>query len=81
MKPRTGTDEWSRKQKNCMSGGCHLVGAHPRPHFSVDERVFTVLKYTETRNVPETIRRFQKQVSELEDTVETNNKKWTFTII
>ena len=32
-----------------------------------------VLKYTETGNVLETIRRFWKAVSELEDTVQTNN--------
>ena len=36
-------------------------GAHPRRHFSVNERVFMVFKYTETGNVLETIRRFQKQ--------------------
>ena len=38
-----------------------MASAHPRPHFSVDERVFMVLKYTETGNVLETIRRFQRQ--------------------
>ena len=37
-----------------------MVGAHPRPHFSVDEQVFMVLKFTETGNVVETIRRFQR---------------------
>ena len=57
MKPKSGTDEWSRKQKNCTK----IVVAHPRPHFPVDERVFMVLKYTETGNVLETIRRFQMQ--------------------
>ena len=36
-----------------------MAGAHPRPQFSVDERVFMVLKYTETGNVLETIRRFK----------------------
>ena len=39
-----------------------MVGAHPRPHFSVDERVFMVLKYTETGDVLKTIRKFQKQL-------------------
>ena len=57
MKTRVGTGEWSRKQNNCTK----MVGAHPRPHFSVDERVFMVLKYTETGNVLETITRFQRQ--------------------
>ena len=38
-----------------------MASAHPRPHFSVDERVFKVLKYTETGNVLQTIRRFQRQ--------------------
>ena len=38
-----------------------VVGAHPRSHFSVDEWVSMVLKYTETGNCLETIRRFQKQ--------------------
>ena len=33
---------------------------HHRPHFTVDERIFMVLKYTKTGNVLETIR-FQKQ--------------------
>ena len=36
-----------------------MAGAHPRPH---DERVFMVLKYTETGNVLETIRRFQRRL-------------------
>ena len=27
-----------------------MVDAHPRPQFLVDERVFMVLKYTETAN-------------------------------
>ena len=57
MKPRTVTDKWSRKQKNCTK----IVAAHPSSHFPVDERVFMVLKYTETSNVLETIRRFQRQ--------------------
>ena len=65
MKPRTGTDERSRKQTNCTK----MVGAQ----FSVDERVFTVLKYTETGNVLETIRSFQRAVSESEDAVQANN--------
>ena len=69
MKPITGTDEWSRKQKTCTK----MVGAHPRPHFSVDEWVFMVLNYTETGNVLEPIRRDSKAVSESEDTVQTNN--------
>ena len=38
-----------------------IFAAHPRPHFLVDKRVFMVLKYTETGNVLETIRRFQSQ--------------------
>ena len=36
--------EWSRKQKNCTK----MAGAHPRLQFLIDERVFMVLKYTET---------------------------------
>ena len=40
-----------------------LAGAHPRPQFSVDEWVFMVLKYTESGNVLETIRRFQRHFS------------------
>ena len=60
MKPITGTDEWSRKQKNCTKI-MKMAGAHSRPQFSVDERVFMVLKYTETSNVLETVRRFQRQ--------------------
>ena len=43
-------------QKNCTK----MAGAHPRQQLSVNERVFIVLKYTETGNVLETIR-FQKQ--------------------
>ena len=58
MKPRTGTDKWSRKQKNCTK----IVAAHPRPHFPADERVFMILKYTETSNVLEAIKRFQRQL-------------------
>ena len=57
VKPSTQTDEWNRKQKNCTK----IAGAHPRPQFSVDEQVFMVLEYTETGNVLETIRRFQRQ--------------------
>ena len=43
-----------------------MAGAYPRPQFSVDEHVFImfmVLKYTETGNILETIRRFQRQFS------------------
>ena len=58
MKPKTGTDKWSRKQKNSTKIGA----AHPRPHFPVDERVFMMLKYTETTNVLEAIKRFQRQL-------------------
>ena len=57
VKPRSGTDEWGRKQRNCTK----MVAAHPRPHFPVDECVFMVLKCTETGNVLETIKRFQRQ--------------------
>ena len=60
MKPRTGTDEWNRKQKNCMK----MAGAHLRPQFSVDDRVFMVLKYTETGNFLKTIR-FERQFPNL----------------
>ena len=56
MKPRSGTDEWSRKQKSSTK----IVTAQLRPHFPVDERVFMVLKYAETGNVLEALRRFQK---------------------
>ena len=38
-----------------------MAGAHPRPQFSVDERMFMVLNYTETENVLETITMFQRQ--------------------
>ena len=41
MKPRTGTDEWNRKQKNCTK----IAYAHPRPQFSVDERVVMARGY------------------------------------
>ena len=49
-------------QKNCTK----MVGAHSRSHFSEDKhdtckRVFMVLKYTDTGNVLETTRRFQRQ--------------------
>ena len=52
-----------------------MVGAHPRPHFSVDELVFMVLIYTETGrpNVLETIRRDLKAVSDSEGTVQTKH--------
>ena len=59
-------DKWNQEleqtngaesRKNCTK----IVAAHPRPHFTVDERVFMVLKYTETGNLLETIRRFQRQ--------------------
>ena len=33
----------------------------PRPQFSVDERVFVVLQYTESENAIETIRSFKRQ--------------------
>ena len=60
MKPRTGTDEWSRKQKNCAK----MAGAHSRSQFPVDvggEMVLKrVLKCTETSNV------LEKAVSERE---------------
>ena len=72
VKPRTGTDEWSRKQKNCYT---KMVGAHPKPHFAVDERLFMVLQYTETGNVLETNKKVSKAVSESEDTVHTNNNR------
>ena len=57
-KKRNGRDEWNRKQTNCTK----MVGENPRPQFSVDERVFMVLKlaYTETGNGLETIW-FQRQ--------------------
>ena len=47
----------SRKQKNCTK----VIDAHPRLHFPVDEHAFIVLKYTETGNALETIRRSQRQ--------------------
>ena len=37
-----------------------MVGAHSRPHFSEEGRVFMVLKY-KTGNVLETIKWFQSQ--------------------
>ena len=46
-----------QKAKNCTE----MAGAQPKPQFSVDERVFMVLKYTETGNVLQTIRKFQRQ--------------------
>ena len=53
-----------------------MAGAHPRPQFSVGERVFMVLKYTETGNVLETVKKVSKAVSESEDSVQTNNDGW-----
>ena len=50
-----------------------MAGAHPRPQFSVDERVFMVLKYTETSNVSGNNQKVSKAVSESEDTMQTNN--------
>ena len=38
-----------------------MAAAHPKPQFSVDERVFMVLKYIETGNVLETFRRLERQ--------------------
>ena len=38
VKPRTWADEWSRKQETCAK----MAGAHPRPQFSVEERMFMV---------------------------------------
>ena len=58
-KPRTGTDEWRQKAEELYEDGS--FGANPWLHFSVDKRVFMVLKYTETGNVLETIRKFQRQ--------------------
>ena len=58
MKPKSRTDEWSRKQKNCNEDS---YCTSKTTFSSVDERVFMVLKYTETSNVLETIRRFQRQ--------------------
>ena len=72
MKPITGTDEWSRKQKNCTKI-MKMAGAHPRPQSSVDERVFIVLKYTETGKCSGNSQKVSKAVSESEDTVQTNN--------
>ena len=46
-----------KAEKNCTK----IIGAHSRPHFSEDEQVFMVLKYTKTGNVLETIRSFQRQ--------------------
>ena len=50
-----------------------MAGAHPTPQFSVDERVFMVLKYTEPANVLKAIIRFQHAVSESEDTMQRVN--------
>ena len=52
----TGTDEWSRKQKNCTTDGWSTL---------ISQTTFLgylwFLKYTETGNVLETIRRFRKR--------------------
>ena len=50
-----------------------MAGAHPRPQSSVDERVFIVLKYTETGKCSGNSQTVSKAVSESEDTVRTNN--------
>ena len=50
-----------------------MAGAHPRSQFSVDERVFIVLKYTETVKCSGNSQKVSKAVSESEDTVQTNN--------
>ena len=47
-----------------------MAGAHPRPQFSVDERVL-IEKCTETNSVLETTRCFQRQSSN-QRTVQTN---------
>ena len=57
MTPRTGTDEWNRKQKNCTA---RIAGAHP-PTTVLSRWMGVYVKYTKTRNVLETITRFQKQ--------------------
>ena len=59
MKPRTGTDDWStRKQKNCSK----MAGAHPKTTVFSRWMWGNGFKiYTETGNVLETIRRFQRQ--------------------
>ena len=62
-------DKWNQKVEQTNEAGSRRtvrrqllhIQAHPRPHFPVDEHVFMVLKYTETTNVLETIRRFQRQ--------------------
>ena len=46
-----------------------MAGAHPRPQSSVDERVFIVLKYTETGKCSGNSQKVSKAVSESEDTV------------
>ena len=55
MKTRSRTDEWSRRTVRRWL--VHI----PDHIFSEDERAFMVLKYTETGNVLETIKRFQRQ--------------------
>ena len=44
--------KWNRRMEQKAENLTKMVGgAHSRPHFSEDERVFMVLKYTETGNV------------------------------
>ena len=57
------------EQKTCTK----MVGAHSRPHFPEDERVFMVSKYTETGECSGNNQEVSKAVSESEDTVKTNN--------
>ena len=59
----TETKDWNRRmeQKAEELYESKMAGAHPKPQFSVDECGEMVLKCTETGNVLETIRRFQKQ--------------------
>ena len=54
------TKNWNRRMEQ-KAEELYEDGWHPRPQFSVDERVFMVLKYTETVNVLETIRRLKRQ--------------------
>ena len=55
------TKNWNRRMEQKAKNCTKMAGAHPKPQFSVDERVFMVLEYTETDKVLETIRRFQRQ--------------------
>ena len=48
--PNKSVLEWPTKQKNCAK----MAGAYQGPHFSVDERVFMILKCRETSYVLET---------------------------